>query len=502
MKQYILAHDLGTSGNKATLYDTDGNLCGSVTCAYGLHVAEGGVAEQNAEDWWGAVREGTRTLLDKVNPKDICAVSFSGQMMGCLCVDSSGEPLRPSLIWADMRSVEQEKRLRQTLDAHEFYGITGHRLSSSYSITKLMWVREHEREVYDATSYMLNAKDYIIYKLTGEFVTEVSDASSTCLMDLNTMTWSDTLLRAAELDSSKMPTLLPSTAIAGKVSAEAARATGLLEGTSVVCGGGDGCCSAVGTGIVKEGVANCCLGTSSWISTATREPIFDPDMMTFNFAHMIPGLILPTGTMQTGGGSLSFAVEKLFSSLDGGLENKGAIYDTVNREVASSAVGADRLLFLPYLMGERSPRWNPRAKGSFIGLTMAHTRGDMLRAVMEGVGYNFDIILKALRRNGNPIDDLILVGGGARNEVWQQILSDILGLPVRIPYDLESATSMGAAITAGVGVGVFDSFDVVDKFVRIRESRTPNHANDAVYDEMKGLFEDAYRALCPLFEKM
>lgn len=502
MKQYILAHDLGTSGNKATLYDTDGNLCGSVTCDYGLHVAEGGIAEQNADDWWGAVCKGTRILLEKIAAKDICAVSFSGQMMGCLCVDRKGAPLRPSLIWADMRSVEQAKKLGANIDAKEFYGITGHRLSSSYSITKLMWLKEHEREVYDATSYMLNAKDYIIYKLTGEFVTEVSDASSTCLMDLNTMKWSDTLFCAAELDGGKMPPLLPSTAVAGKVSAEAARLTGLCEGTPVVCGGGDGCCSAVGTGIVKEGVANCCLGTSSWISTATSKPVFDPDMTTFNFAHMVPGLILPTGTMQTGGGSLSFAVERMFSSLEGNLSDKGAIYDTVNREVAASAVGANRLLFLPYLMGERAPRWNPRAKGSFIGLTMAHTRGDMLRAVMEGVGYNFDIILKALRRSGNVIDEMILVGGGARNECWQQILADILGLKIRIPCDLESATSMGAAITAGVGVGVFDGFEVVDKFVRIRENRTPNRENDAIYNEMKGLFEEAYCALVPLFEKL
>jgi xylulokinase len=349
---------------------------------------------------------------------------------------------------------------------------------------------------------MLNAKDYIIYKLTGEFVTEYSDASSTCLMDLNTMDWSDTLLQASGLDRSKMPTLLSSVDIAGVVTAEAARLTGLCQDTPVVCGGGDGCCAAVGTGIVKEGFANCCLGTSSWISLATKKPIFDEDMTTFNFAHIVPGYIMPCGTMQTGGGALSWAVERLFAGVDGKPGDQKAIYDAVNREVRASAAGAGKLLFLPYLMGERSPRWNTKARGDFVGLTMAHNRGDILRAVMEGVGFNLDVILKAFRKSGSSIDELILIGGGARNESWQEILCDILNVTVKVPFELESATSMGAAITAGVGVGVFDNFDVTDRFIKIRKELSPNCENTAVYDEMKQLFEHAYQQLCPIFEQM
>ncbi len=501
-KQYILAHDLGTSGNKATLYDTEGNLVSSVTCAYDLIVGEGNVAEQRAEDWWQAVCVGTKELLKTVDAKDVCAVSFSGQMMGCVCVDDRGTPLRNALIWADMRSTEQETKLRTFIDDKSFYEITGNRLSSSYSVTKLMWVRDNEPELYAKTYRMLNAKDYIIYKLTGEFVTEFSDASATCLLDLNTMDWSDSLLRVSGLDRNKMPTILSSVDIAGKVTAVAARLTGLCQGTPVVCGGGDGCCAAVGTGVVKEGFANCCLGTSSWISLATRKPIFDEDMTTFNFAHIVPGYVMPCGTMQTGGGALSWAVERLFGGIDGKLGDKTAIYDAVNREVRASSPGAGKLLFLPYLMGERSPRWNTKARGDFVGLTMAHSRGDILRAVMEGVGYNLNVILEAFRKSDSIINELILIGGGARNESWQEILCDILNVTVKVPFELESATSMGAAITAGVGVGVFDSFDVTDRFVRIRKERHPKSEITTAYDEMKKLFEDTYQQLYPIFEKM
>ncbi|MBE6631378.1 MAG: xylulokinase [Ruminococcaceae bacterium] len=503
MGKYVIAHDLGTSGNKATLYGLDGKLIKSTVYSYGLKVGENNAAEQNADDWWKAVCETTKLLVAEVNAADIAAVSFSGQMMGCLCVDDKGTPLYNSLIWADMRSTEQEANIRKSIANKDFYNITGHRISSSYSATKFMWLKDNEPEVYKNTYKMLNAKDYIIFKLTGVFVTEPSDASSTCLMDLNTLKWSDTILDIAGIDKAKMPEIVPSISVAGKVTKEASALTGLLEGTPVVCGGGDGCCAAVGTGIVKEGVANCCLGTSSWISLASKKPIYDENMVTFNFAHIVPGYTLPCGTMQTGGGALSWAVDALYGTIEG-VEpvKKSLIYDALNKEVENSPVGAKNLLFLPYLIGERSPRWNPKAKGTFAGLTLAHTRGDMARAVMEGVGYNFDIILNAYRKSGSNIDSLILIGGGARNKVWQQILADILSVPVLVPNYLEEATSMGAAITAGVGVGAFEDFSAIDKFIKISEENTPNIANKAKYDEMKALFDASYEALVPLFEKL
>lgn len=503
MSKYIIAHDLGTSGNKATLYDLDGRLIKSTVYSYELITGENNAAEQRADDWWMAVCETTKELLQTVEASEIAAISFSGQMMGCLCVDKNGKPLHNALIWADMRSTAQEKRIREQIGGLDFYNITGHRISASYSATKLMWIKDNAPEVYDCTYQMLNAKDYIIFKLTGRFVTENSDASSTCLMDLNTLTWSDTILKITGIDKDKLPEILQSIDVAGTVTGEAARLTGLLEGTPVVCGGGDGCCAAVGTGVVKEGVANCCLGTSSWISLASKKPVMDENMTTFNFAHIVPGYMMPCGTMQTGGGALSWAVSNLFGGVDGyPLPEKNDIYRCVGEEVAASPVGAKNLLYLPYLIGERSPRWNDKAKGGFVGFTINHNRGDMLRAVMEGVGYNLDIILNTFRNSGNTIDELILIGGGARNKIWQQILCDIFEVPVMVPNYLEEATSMGAAITAGVGIGAFSSFDAVDKFIRIKEENKPNLQNKDKYAQMKELFEEAYRSLKPLYEKM
>lgn len=503
MKKYILAHDLGTSGNKATLFDLEGNLINSAFYSYELITGEGNTAEQKADDWWRAVCETSKFLASTVINKDIVAVSFSGQMMGCLCVDKNGTPLHNALIWADMRSEKQAQQISETIDAHSFYDITGHRISASYSLTKLMWIRDNLPHVYKNTYRMLNAKDYIIFRLTGRFVTEPSDASSTCLLDLNTLEWSDEIIRISGLDKEKLPDIIRSVDIAGGMTKEAAQLTGLCAGTTVVCGGGDGCCAAVGTGVVREGRANCCLGTSSWISLAAKSPVKDKDMAVFNFAHIVPGYIMPCGTMQTGGGALSWAVNKVFFKADGISEaDKRSVYETVNKEVRLAPVGANKLLFLPYLIGERSPRWNSNAKGDFIGLTLNHTRGDMLRAIMEGVGYNLDIILNIFKSNGNVIEELTLTGGGARNSAWTEILCDIFGLPVAIPEKLAEATSMGAAITAGVGIGALNSFDEADKFLKIQSKISPNRDNSEKYSEMKALFDEAYYALEPLFEKL
>ena len=500
MKKYILAHDLGTSGNKATLYSLDGTLVKSCVATYPLSVSESGTAEQNADDWWRAVCESTRALLDGVQPSDIAAVSFSGQMMGCLCVDRDGAPLRPSLIWADMRSAKEARAIERNLSGDDFYRIIGHRLSPSYSATKLMWVRDHEPWVYEKTYRMLNAKDYIVFRLTGEFYTEPSDASSTCLMDISTLKWSDTVLSAAGLCRDKLPEIIPSTEIAGRVTKDAAKATGLLEGMPVVMGGGDGSCAAVGCGVVREGSANLCLGTSSWISVATKAPILDPEKKTFTFAHVVPDYYIPTGTMQTGGGALSFAVKTLYGAPNGVTPyDKADIYRSVNEEVYASPLGAKGLVFLPYLMGERSPRWNDRARGSYVGLTMAHERGDMLRAVMEGVGYNLGIILDTMRKNGSTIDSLIAVGGGARNPAFIDILGDILGVSMKVPSDLEEATSMGAAITGAVGIGAI-RFDDAASFIKIARESQPNEENVKAYRALASRFDALYEALYDYFE--
>lgn len=500
MPKYLLAHDLGTSGNKASLYTTEGELVGSETYHYRLYVTNDNWAEEDPEDWWKAVYETTSRLIQKVDPRDIAAVSFSGLMMGCLCVDKQGKPLRNALIWADMRAVEQEQAVRDQIDELTYYRITGHRLSCAYGAFKLMWIRDHEPEVYAKTYKMLNAKDYILLKLTGNFLTEYTDAASTGILDLQELNWSERLLEITGLDRDKLPKLCQSTDIAGTVTEEASKLCGLPVGTPVVCGGGDGVCAAVGSGCVDDGIANNCIGTSSWISVTTRNPVLDPQMRTVTWPHIVPGFVMPAGTMQCGGGAWNWAVEQFCGKEALLAEQQGVNkYDLLEQQVAEIPAGSNGLMFLPHLIGERSPRWNTEAKGAFLGLKLEHTREHFLRAVMEGVALNLNVVLETFRENGCEIREMIALGGGVRSAVWRQIFADVYRTPLIRPNHLEHATSMGAAVTGGVGVGVFKDFQAVWKFLKQEETHTPIEENAAAYDRLKPLFDQSYEALEPLF---
>lgn len=492
---YILAHDLGTSGNKAVLYSEDGKLVYSCTKNYGLKVENANWCEQNADDWWYAVVEVTRDVCSKFDAKDIATVSFSGQMMGCLCVDDKGNPLKNSLIWADMRATEEEKYIKSQISMWDFYKITGHRISSSYGGAKMMWIKNNEPEIYSKTYKFLNAKDYIILKLTGNFVTEYTDASSTTLWDIKNNRWSDEIVKIAGIDSKKLPTALESTAIAGTVTHEASKITGLLEGTPVVCGGGDGVCSAIGTACTKIGLAHSCMGTSSWIAVTGDKPVEDPLMKINTWPHIIPNCYLPFGTMQCGGGAYNWAVNELY-------KDDNDKFVTSGIEAGNSPIGAKGLLFLPYLIGERSPRWNPDAKGVFAGLTLEHNRGDMMRAVMEGVALNLNVILSTIKSCGCPVDSIMTVGGGAKNDLWRRIFADVYNVKIEKPDNTDEATSMGAAITGGVGVGLYDSFDVASKFFAVEDTILPNEENNKKYNKIAQLFDECYELMEPLFPKL
>lgn len=502
MATYLLAHDLGTSGNKATLYTTDGELVNSVVASYPTNYFNNNWAEQDAEDWWRAVCNSTTQILRGLNNQDVAAVSFSGQMMGCLCVDRRGVPLRKAIIWADQRAEREVDTLRERLDEREFYRITGNRLSPSYGLAKLLWVKNNEPETYRQTHKMLHAKDYIVFKLTGRFVTDYSDASGTNLFDLNTFEWSENILAASGIAREKLPELRPSTFVAGEVGAAVAEQTGLAKGTPVVCGGGDGVCAGVGAGSVKEGVAYNYIGSSSWIALTTKQPVYDPEMRTFNFAHIIPGYISPCGTMQAAGSSYSWLKTQLCQMETEIAKQQGVSpYDLINRQIAASSPGANGLLYLPYLLGERSPRWDSSAKGAFIGLKMEHRRADVYRAVLEGITLNLALILEVFKQHV-PIREMIVIGGGAQGEVWRQIMADAYRLNILKPHYLEEATSMGAAITGGVGAGVFQNFDVIDRFLKIETTQMPIDANVRVYEKLLPIFDASYHALKGIFRDL
>ena len=502
MPGYLIAHDLGTTGNKATLFTTGGELVDSVTTAYGTHFFQDVCAEQNPLDWWRAVCDSTSRLLRGRDPALVRGMAFSGQMMGCVCVDKQGEPLRDAIIWADQRSAEEAAQLRQRIGEREFYRITGHRASPSYTIEKLMWIRSHQPEIFARTYRCLQPKDYVIYKLTGSFVTDYTDASGTNAFDLERLCWSAPIFQAAGLDPSVMPPVFPSTHVAGGVLPQAAKACGLRPGTPVVIGGGDGCCASVGAASVEEGVAYSYLGSSAWVSLTTKEPIIDDEMRTFNWAHIVPGLYAPMGTMQAAGNSFNFVRKTMCGNLEQLAKQRNqSVYDWINSLIASAPVGANKLLFLPYLLGERSPRWNPDAKGAFIGLKMEHTQADLLRATMEGILFNLKLILNVFQKH-LPVQELNLIGGLAQGEIQRRMMADIFGIDICKQNHLEQATSMGAAVTAGVGVGALKDFSAIHQFIQTEEVIHPNAAQHQAYQKFEQLFDIAYRQLEPVFSEL
>lgn len=502
MKHLLLAHDLGTSGNKATLFTADGRLLASQTCSYGTHYFHGNWAEQNPDDWWRAVCESSQRLLQGVDASDIACVALSGQMMGCTPVDRQGRALRPSILYCDQRADVQTARLLDRISPTEFYAIVGHRASPSYSLEKLMWIKDQEPEVFARTHKMLCAKDYINLQLTGQWATDYSDASGTNAFDLNTFRWSERILELAGIDAQLLPLPRPSTDLLGTLTAAAAQATGLLAGTPVAVGGGDGSCAGVGVGCVRPGTAYNYLGSSSWIALTVEKPIVDPQMRTMNWAHCVPGYLHPSGTMQAAGSSYKWLKDTVCTAESQQATAQGVdVYELINAEIEKSVPGARGVIFLPYMLGERTPRWNPHAKGAFIGLNLATRREDLLRAVMEGITMNLGIIVGIFRQHV-PIEAITVIGGGAKGQVWRQMLADIYDCPIAKLNYLEEATSMGAAVIGGVAAGVFQDFDVIERFIRVEEVVRPNPANQSAYRKLLPIFEKCYHSLVEVYEDL
>ncbi|MBS1676494.1 MAG: xylulokinase [Actinobacteria bacterium] len=493
----LLTFDAGTTGVKAALFSLEDGLVDSTVVGYPTHYATGGVVEQDPETWWDAAVDATRLLLSGDRAAQVTGVAVSGQMMGALLLDRAGAPLRAAIIWADTRSQAECQVLEERVGTPAAYSITGHRLNSTYSLSKVMWVRRHEPAVWARAASIVQAKDFLALRLTGELGTDPSDASSTNAFDQRTSTWSAELLEAAEVDAGLMPPVHPSTAVIGAVTRVAAAATGLPAGTPVVMGGGDGPCAAVGAGVTgPESGTYCYLGTSSWVSVAADRPLHDPEMRTMTFNHVVPGRFVPTATMQAGGGSLEWAVETF---APGGGPTR---YQDLLREAAGHEDAADLPLFLPHILGERSPYWNPRARGAFVGLGRDHDRGHLIRAVLEGVAMNLRTGLLAFADLGHPATSVDVIGGGASSDLWLQILADVWGLPVRRRSLVEEANALGAALIAAVGTGLLPDFEGAAAQSTITGEFHPRPEAHALLDRRYRLFLDAYRRLEPLFDEL
>ncbi|MFW5980913.1 MAG: xylulokinase, partial [Halanaerobiaceae bacterium] len=391
---------------------------------------------------------------------------------------------------------------KEKVGADRGYIITGHRLSASYSGSKIKWIMNNEKDIYRQTYKFLQPKDYIIAKLTGCFATDYSDASGTNLLDLKKLKWSEEIIDTLKLDYEKLPELKKSIDIAGTLKKDAAKALNLPQDIPVVIGAGDGVTASVGAGAVSRGKLYNYLGSSSWIALAADTPVYDEEKKTFNWVHAVPEMYVPCGTMQSAGASYTWLRDNIAWMENGSAENLNMeTYDLMNLQVEKSSPGSGKLLFLPYLMGERSPHWNPRARGAFIGLSMNNNRTDIMRAVMEGVTFNLKIILDSFEKEFD-FEEMRVIGGGAESKIWRQIMANIFRKKILKVKMLREAPSLGAAIIGGVGVNIFSDFSVVDDLNPVDDITDFSDQIAETYDSLYPVFKKSYKALLDIYDEL
>ena len=502
---FFMAHDVGTTGDKATIWDSEGNLAASHVATYPtLHPKEGW-AEQDPQDWWSAFVTATRELMkmSQLSPDEVETVSFSGQMMSSLPISKEGEPLSRSIIWMDTRSARQAEVIKTNLGEVDYYKTSGLPLSPTWSLPKIMWLRDNKPEIFKKAHRFLQAKDFIVAKLTGEFFTDYSDASLSGALNVNKGEWAYQLLQDLKIPAGKLPTIKASTYIAGELGAGVAKYLGLASGTKIVIGGGDGPCAAVGAGAVKEGMMYNYIGASSWISVCTSKPLFDDRMRIFSMWHLDPHLMTPTGTMQMAGGSYEWLKTVMCESEESVSKVLGSsAYDVMNLEAERVTPGSSKLLYLPYLMGERAPWWNPQARAVFLGLSRSHGRGHIIRAVIEGVFFNLKVILEVFGELGYKPYEMRSIGGGSKADLWRQIACNIYGIPLLFSKYPEEATSLGAAVAAMVAVGALRSFEDAQRLICFEERVEPNSEIVSRYRKSYELFKRLYLTLEPIFDDL
>jgi xylulokinase len=454
---YVLGIDVGTGGTRVLVVDQDGRLLGAATEEHQNFASpQIGWAEQDPQDWWRACGIAVRKALTqaKISSEQISCVGFSGQMHGAVTLDAAGKPVRPALIWCDVRTEQQCIELTQKIGADRLIQLTCNPALPNFTITKLLWIRENEPEKWKQVRHVLLPKDYVRFRLTGDRGMDMADASGTLMLDVAHRRWSSEVLQAAELDASLLPPLYESPDVCGAISAEGAAATGLKAGTPVVAGAGDQAAGAVGMGIVAPGAVSVTIGTSGVVFAATGSPALDPKGRLHTFCHAIPNRWHIMGVTQSAGLSLRWFRDNFVGAGDG----KTDPYDMLTAEAKKVSPGADGLLWTPYLMGERTPHLDPNARGALVGLTASHTRGHVVRAILEGVAFSLKDTFTIFGEMKVPIGNIRLGGGGAKSPLWRQIQADVYGSDVEI-IEQEEGAAYGAAILAGVGAKMWPSVD-------------------------------------------
>ena len=507
MKQYVAAMDIGTSGCKSIIVDDAGAVVASVTEEYPLYSPKPGWNEQEPDDWWKGAYTGLHKAIDKsgVDPADIKALSFSGQMHGLVALDADGRVIRRGILWNDQRCAPQcQAAIASVGGFDEWRKFTNNNLLPGYQGGKILWLKENEPENYARMRTALLPKDYLRYKITGEYCTDVSDASGTGLFDVKNRTYNWELIDRLGMDRSWFPRAVESSEVTGTVTAEAAELTGLKEGTAVVGGGGDAVIQTTGMGLIHEGILGLTIGTAGVVAMGLDEYFENTDNTLQVFCNNADGLYHVMGIMLACGGSYQW-YRNTFCEYEKKIAAENGVdpYVYLNGAAEASVPGSHRLLYLPYLSGERSPYSDPNLRGCFIGLSQMHVKGDITRSVMEGVTYGMRQMYDALiRMKPMDLNKIIISGGGSNSDLWRQIVSDIFQIPVYTVSGANEGGAYGACLVAGVGAGIWKDLDEACSAVKQMTENVPNPANKGIYDEMYGIYKDMVPVLKGQFDRL
>ena len=495
--RYVIGVDLGTSGTKTVLFDEKGTVIASRTIEYPMYQPKNGYAEQDPADWYNAAVNTIRDVIEKsgVDNNDIVGLGISGQMHGLVMLDENNQVIRRSIIWCDQRTAKECEEITEKVGAERLIEITANPALTGFTASKIMWVKNNEPENYAKCRHILLPKDYVRFMLTGEYATEVSDASGMQLLDVPNRCWSEEVCSKLGIDMAMLPKVYESPDITGRITADIAAKTGLKEGTIVVGGAGDNAAAAVGTGVVTDGKAFTTIGTSGVVFAHTSGISIDPKGRVHTFCCAVPGCWHVMGVTQAAGLSLkwfrdNFCHEEIETAKLMGVDT----YELMTAEADTVPIGSDRLLYMPYLIGERTPHLDPNARGIFFGLSAMHTKKHMLRAVMECVSYSLRDCVEICREMGINVSDMMACGGGGSSPMWRQMLADLYGCPVKTVASKEGP-ALGVAILAMVGAGIYASVpEACAQIITADKVQEPVAENIPQYEKYYQLYTQIYPA--------
>jgi xylulokinase len=499
MATYLCGIDNGTTGTKAMVFDLAGNVIGEDYREYKCEFPKPGWVEQDGEMLLAASCAALKSAIARsgVNPKDIASMGLSTQRCTMVPVDANCRPIRNAISWQDARCTTECDWIKDNIGAEKYFQITGLPIAPVWAYPVILWIRDNEPQIYEKTAKFLLMQEFILHRLGAEgYPEDWSNGSLQGLMEIDTFQWSKELISASGLSLDKLPDLVPSARQVGCVSREAAELTGLVEGTPLVTGGGDQQCAGIGAGVISSGLCEVTLGTAGVSLCFMDKPLKDPAMKMPCSAHAYPGKWECEGLQNAAGASYRWFRDTL-SALEVAAGRQSGIdpYELLNRQVAKTPVGSKGLVYIPYLAGASAPNWDPYAKGSFFGLTLAHDYGCMVRSVMEGISMETREILESFENLGLELKEVRITGGGTKSPLWNQMQADIYGKPVS-KLGIGEATVLGAAILGGVGAGVFTSIEEgIAKMVRIEAQYEPDSKNHEIYNEIYDLYRNLYHAV-------